>query len=250
MKYTYVINITLRNSGFRYTRSLMYTNEKRERYCTGLRYSGCFRYSVNSSSWRVPDGTCILNIAGFDNGVCCIIITEDKDNLGPSVTNTCDRIAAQVHKKYLSDVPENKTVWLAYCPANRHHKAYLDLVQFRHEGPEGAVFSHPQWKRFLEDPVMLPGEFILSWSGILKNFCHTSMVFAVQDKKGYYWRVWSNKAGFFIVSSNPAVPLPKELLDLPGVESILNENRYILGRPEVIKSFRAALMKGFLNGKL
>ncbi len=225
-------------------------------------YSGKFLYSPTgapSSTSPLSAGSCIVNIVKFDNDVCAVMMTEDRNNHGPSVTNICDRIATQVYRKYLSLTPAEKMVWLEHSPGDRQHPAHIDLVQFAHEiqqagsgpgkGPTHA-FIRPQWKRFFEAPIIVPLEFIMLYSFILEELCTAALVFIAEDRKGYYWRVWANGEGFFVMSSNPSAELSKSLLDIQGVTALLIQHHALIGLPDIEKAFTDALMKGFLSSRI
>lgn len=225
-------------------------------------YRGKFLYSLMSAPSSTPSlsaGSCIVYIVKFDNDVCAVMMTEDRNNSGPSVTNMCDRIATQVYRKYLSFTPPERIVWLEHSPGNRDHSAHIDLVQFAHHiqqtgsGPDKEPphsFTNPQWKRFFEAPLIVPLEFIKLYSFILKELCSAALVFMAEDNKGYYWRVWANGEGFFIMSSNPLAELSKNLLDIKGVTALLIQNHALIGLPDIEKAFTDALMKGFLSSRL
>ncbi len=225
-------------------------------------YSGKFLYSLSSGPSSTPSlfaGSCIVYIVKFDNDVCAVMMTEDMNNTGPSVTNMCDRIATQVYRKYLSFAPPDRIVWLEHSPGDKDHSAHIDLVQFAHEiqqtgpGPDRVpahVFVRPQWKRFFEAPLIVPLEFIKLYSFILKELCSAALVFMAEDNKGYYWRVWANGEGFFVMSSNSMAELSKNLLDIKGVTALLIQNRALIGLPDIEKAFTDALMKGFLSSRL
>jgi hypothetical protein len=225
-------------------------------------YSGKFPYSLISdpaATASLSAGSCMVYIVKFDNDVCAAMMTEDRNNSGPSVTNMCDRIATQVYRKYLSFAPPERIVWLEHSPGNRDHSAHIDLVQFAHEIQQTGSdqdkepthsFTNPRWKRFFEAPLIAPLEFIELYSFILKELCSAALVFMAEDKKGYYWRVWANGEGFFLISSNPLAELSKNLLDIKGVAALLVQNHALIGLPDIQKTFTEALMKGFLSSRL
>ncbi len=225
-------------------------------------YSGNFPYSLisaPSTALSLSVGTCKVYIVKFDNDICAVMMTEDRNNSGPSVTNMCDRIATQVYLKYLSFASPEKIVWLEHCPGNRDHSAHVDLVQFTHEiqqsrsgsakGPSHS-FTNPQWKRFFEAPVIVPLEFIKLYSFILKELSSAALAFIAEDNEGYYWRVWANGEGFFVISSNPLAELSKNLLDIKSVAPLLIKNHALIGLPDIEKAFTDALMKCFLSSRL
>lgn len=226
-------------------------------------FSGPFRYSIVSTSTAVPEASCILDIVRYANGVCGVMMTEEKHNRGPSVTNACDRIATQAYHARLSDTQAEKIVWLEHCPASRNYKGHIDLLQFRLETPrnenniasrpdnDGFVFTSPRWQRFFESPrISSPLAFLRDYSFVLKELCTASMIFSVKDKKGYNWRVWANGSGFFIISANPSAVLGKEMLGINGVTAALKENSRLMDVPEIGQRFTNALMKGFLNDEI
>lgn len=225
-------------------------------------YTGKFLYSPTSASSSTPslsEGSCMVDIVKFDNDVCAVMMTEDRNNPGPSITNICDRIATQVYRRYLSFTPAERIVWLEHSPGDRHHTAHIDLVQFITEiqqtgsGPDMGpthAFTRPQWKRFFEAPLIVPLEFIRLYSFILKELCSAALVFIVEDKKGYYWRVWANGEGFFVMSSNPSAALSQKLLDIQGVTALLIQHDALIGLPDIEKAFTDALMKGFLSSRI
>lgn len=212
-------------------------------------YSGIFQYRVPQPP-RVPSSQCTIDIVRYDNGVYCVMITEDKNNKGLSVTNVCDRIATQVYTKFLKNIPADRIVWLEHSPASRVHKAHIDLIQFQHSmQTKGAVsFTNPRWKRFFEASNIVPIEFLKTYGHILKGLSNAHMIFAIEDNNGYYWRVWANPEGFFIVSSNPSTAIPGSMLDAHGVTKVLKDNQHLFGPDiDIEEQFTAALMKGFLN---
>lgn len=74
------------------------------------------------------------------------------------------------------------------------------------------------------------------------------MIFAIEDKSNYYWRIWANPEGFFIVSSNPSAALPDSMLDAHGITQVLKNSQYFFGHDiDIEGQFTAALMKGFLD---
>jgi|GEM_PF-1192265 len=225
-------------------------------------YSGKFLYSLTSDPLSTPylsAGSCIVYIVKFDNDICAVMMTEERYNSGPSVTNMCDRIASQVYRKYLSFSQPDRIVWLEHSPGNRDHSAHIDLVQFAYEiqytgsatdKESTHSFTNPQWKRFFEAPLIVPLEFIKFYSFVLKELCSAALVFMAEDNKGYYWRVWANGEGFFVISSNPVAELSKNLLDIKGVTALLIKNHKVIGLPDIEKAFTDALMKGFLSSRL
>lgn len=223
-------------------------------------YSGIFEFEPSPASARGTMSTCLLDIVRYDNGVCCVMITESKDKKGVSVTNVCDRIATEVYRTYLKGIPPAKIVWLEHSPACRTHKAHIDLLQFEHDAAirESAaagevtmnevVFTRPCWKRFLESQSIEQREFLTVYGYMLKELCDTNMVFAAEDKSRHYWRVWTTADGFFIVSDNAGAAIPKKLLDARGVIDALKKNQRFFGAGfDVEGQFTTALMKGFLN---
>ncbi|MCL4537915.1 MAG: hypothetical protein M1610_10040 [Nitrospirae bacterium] len=211
-------------------------------------YSGVFQYQIPQSP-KVPLSQCTIDIVRYNNGVYCVIMSENKNNKGISVTNACDRIATQAYAKFLTNISPDKIVWLEHSPASRMHKAHLDLIQFQHTLKEGTVsFTNPQWKRFSEASQIVPVDFLRNYGYILKELCNANMIFAIEDKSNHHWRVWANPEGFFIVSSNPAAALPDSMLDAPGVTVVLKSNAHLFGPDiDIEGQFTAALMSGFLN---
>lgn len=185
----------------------------------------------------------------YDNGVYCVMMTENKKNKSLSVTNVCDRIATQVYARFFADIPADKIVWLEHSPASRMHKAHVDLIQFQHILKKGIVlFTNPQWKRFFEASQIVPIDFLRNYGYTLKELCNANMVFAIEDKNNYYWRVWANPEGFFIVSSNTSAALPDSMLDAHGVVNVLkNSQHFFWPGVDIGEEFTAALMKGFLD---
>jgi hypothetical protein len=96
----------------------------------------------------------------------------------------------------------------------------------------------------------VPLEFLKLYSFILKELCSGALVFMAEDKEGYYWRVWANGEGFFVISSNPLAELSKNLLDIKSVTALLIKNHALIGLPDIEKTFTVALMKGFLSSRL
>lgn len=211
-------------------------------------FSGHFDYSTSNSPSALPNGSCALEIVRYDNGVCGVMMSEEKNNRGPSITNACDRVATQIYYARLSEIPPDKIVWLEHCAASRNYKGHIDVLQFLREEP--TVFSSPRWQRFFEAPVMSPLIFMQDYSFVLKELCTASMIFSLKDRKGYNWRVWANGSAFFIISANPSVMLSKEMLDIKGVTTAFHDNRHILAEPNAEKLFTNALMKGFLNDEI
>jgi hypothetical protein len=211
-------------------------------------FSGTFQYQIPHPS-RIHTGQCTIDIVRYDNGVHCVVMTESKKNKGLSVTNVCDRIATRVYARFLADIPADKIVWLEHSPAGRMHKAHVDLIQFLYTLKEGAVsFTNPQWKRFFEASQEVPIDFLRNYGYMLKEFCNANMIFASEDKNSYYWRVWANPEGFFIMSSNPSAVIPDILLDAHGVTQVLkNNHHFFMPDIDIEEQFTAALMKGFLN---
>lgn len=221
-------------------------------------YSGDFQYTLTSVNPHGRTCLCAVDIVRYDNGAHCVMMAEHKKNQGISVTNACDRIATQLYARFLAAIPVEKIVWLEHCPAGRMHKAHLDLIQFQHDGPRAGpfpatemrevVFSNPRWKRFFESRHIAQAEFLKAYGYILKELCNAHMIFAVEDKSDYYWRVWANQEGFFIVSANPSAALPGCMLDVHGVSGALKENQHLFGSgSDMEEQFTTALMKGFLN---
>lgn len=211
-------------------------------------YSGTFQYRIPGYP-KIPAGQCTIHIARYDNRVYCVIMTESKTNKGVSVTNACDRIATQVYAEFLTNIPADKIVWLEHSPAGRMHKAHVDLIQFQHTVKEGTIsFTNPQWKRFFEFSNIIPAEFLKTYSYILKELCNANMIFAIEDKSDYHWRVWANPEGFFIVSSNPSAVLPDIMVDAHGITRVLkNNHHFFMSDIDIEEQFTAALIKGFLN---
>lgn len=213
-------------------------------------FSGDYEYTVPAANPKIHKGICVVDIAGYDNGVHCVIMAEHKNNQGISVTNACDRIATQLYTRYLANVRCERVVWLEHCPATRMHKAHMDLIQFRHEEPRpGAiVFSNPQWKRFIEAQRIVHAEFLKTYGYILKELGNAHMIFAVEDKHDHSWRIWANQEGFFIISANPSAVLPDFILDVNGVIGTLRQNQqFFASGDDLGEQFTTALMKGFLN---
>jgi hypothetical protein len=210
-------------------------------------YSGTFEFRLPAASAKISSGNCGLDIVRYDNGIYCAMMTEDAHKKGISITGICDRIAAQVYKKFMNDMPPDRIIWLEHSSAGRSHKASVDLIQFQYNHKDG-LFTNPQWKRFFESKKLSGPEFLKDYGYILKNLSGAVMVLAIEDKKGYYWRIWANPEGFFIMSSNPSVKLPQDILDVGGVTRALEENKNFFAKAvRVAQEFTAALVKGFLN---
>jgi hypothetical protein len=110
------------------------------------------------------------------------------------------------------------------------------------------TFTNPQWKRFFESSQITPSEFLKTYEYILKELCGASIIFVIEDKKGYSWRVWANQRGFFILSENPASKIPKRLLDVQGVISSLVSSKHLIGSDiDIERHFTTELIKGFLD---
>jgi hypothetical protein len=211
-------------------------------------FSGTFQYQVPHPS-RIHAGQCAIDIARYDNGVHCAMMTESKNNKGLSVTNICNRIATQVYARFLADISADKIVWLEHSPASRMHKAHVDIIQFQHTLQKGIVsFTTPQWKRFFEASQIVPIDFLRNYGYMLKELCNANMIFAIEDRSNYYWRVWANPEGFFIVSSNPSAALLDNMLDAHGVTQVLKNSQHFFEPDiDIEGQFTAALMKGFLD---
>lgn len=215
-------------------------------------YSGIFRYALTRASKKELAGTCGIDIVKYDNGVFCIMMTENKKNKGVPFTNACDRIATMIYAGHLKKVPPDKTIWLEHCPAGRTHRAHVDLIQFHRNfkggDPGAAVFSRPRWKRFFESRRIIPAEFLEKYGYVLKELAEAHIIYAVEDRKGLQWRVWANQEGFFIVSSNASAGIPEHMLDAHGVTAALQRNnRFFDAGMKVEETFTNALVKGFLN---
>lgn len=220
-------------------------------------YSGIFHYKLPSLPSKVSKSQCHIDIVQYDNGVCCVMMTEGKRSQGISVTNAGDRIATQIYVGSLRKMEADKIVWLEHCPSGRTHNAYIDLVQFQHDIraaiPGGneldtMVFSNPQWKRFFEAPHIMQMEFLNTYGYIIKELCNAQMVFAVEDKNDYFWRVWANQEGLMVMTATPSALLPRRVLDVHGVIEVLKNNQQFFGSDiNLEEKFTTALMKGFLN---
>lgn len=212
-----------------------------------VRYSGLFHYKPSPLSPKVPVGICDVDIVEYDNKVCCAMITERKDNPGVSVTTVCDRIATELYSDFLADVPAGTVVWLEHYPASRGDRAHVDMVQFQ-LAAGAASFAHPHWLRLFEAKRIVPLEFMESYGNVLKELLGASLVFTVEDKDGYFWRVWANESGLVVLSSNPGAALPDRQLEANEVAQLLRENQKVLRSDAAVEEqFTTALMKGFLN---
>lgn len=210
-------------------------------------YSGAFNYRLSGISPQVTDGRCIIDIVRYDNGIHCVMITEDKKNRGISITGASDRIATQIFAAFLKDTPPDRIVWLEHTPASRTHKARIDLVQFQYHA-KSASFTNPQWKSFFESSQVTPAEFLKNYAYVLKELFNAQMIFAIEDKKNRYWRIWVAAEGFFIISSNRSAKLTEKMLDAPGVvETLKNNRKFFDSDMDIEEQFTTALMKGFLN---
>jgi len=210
-------------------------------------YSGAFNYRLSGISPQVTDGRCIIDIVRYDNGIHCVMMTEDKKNKGISITGASDRIATQIYSAFLKDVPPDRIVWIEHTPASRTHKARIDVVQFQYHA-KSASFTNPQWKSFFESSQVTPAEFLKKYGYVLKELCSAQMIFSIEDRKNHYWRVWAAAEGFFITSSNRSAKLTEKMLDAPGVIKTLKNNRKFFDPAmDIEERFTTALMKGFLN---
>lgn len=217
--------------------------------------SGTIRISAPRPSPKIPEGIYDIDIVEYDNGVCCVMMTERKDNKGASLTNVCSRIATEVYRTFLPNRPVDRIVWLEHYPARKSERAHIDLVQFQcrtprtpSEGDTIVEFTNPQWKRVYEAKQIAHKEFLALYGNILKELCTAHFIFIVEDKNGYYWRVGANKELLFIISSNPSAALPCHLLNVDGVIETLKKNSRFFGNSvNIEEQFTAALMKGFLN---
>ncbi|HCZ11525.1 MAG TPA: hypothetical protein DHV16_04580 [Nitrospiraceae bacterium] len=210
-------------------------------------YSGAFNYRPAGITQTISEGLCIIDIVRYDNGIHCVMMTEDTKNKGISITGASDRIATQIYAAFLKNTPQDRIIWLEHTPASRTHKARIDLVQFQYHA-KSASFTNPQWKSFLESRRITPPEFLKNYGYILKELCNAQMIFAVEDRKNHYWRVWAAAEGFFIISSNRAAKITGEMLDAPGVvETLKNNRKFFDSDMDIEERFTTALMKGFLN---
>jgi hypothetical protein len=218
-------------------------------------HSGTVQLSAPRPSPKIPEGAYDVDIVEYDNGVCCVMMSERKDNKGASLTNACDRIAAEVYRTLLPGFPPDRIVWLEHYPARKTERAHIDLVQFQSRisdiSPEGtkiAEFTNPQWKRIYEAKQLAHREFLTAYGNILKELCTAHFIFIVEDKSGYHWRVGANEELLFIIASNPSAELPCHLLTVDGTIEILKKNSHFFSSGiNMEEQFTAALMKGFLN---
>ncbi|MBI3592739.1 MAG: hypothetical protein HY099_04585 [Nitrospirae bacterium] len=219
-----------------------------------LVYSGVFEYKVSP---RIPSGKCDISIFRYKDGFCCVVMSERKDNKGMPVTSACERIATQVYSEFLTDTPANKIVWLEYYPPRRQQSAHIDIVQFQivrtqpgHDSNKTKTvrFSNPKWKRFLKPQKRSIKDFVKNYAAILRELMDADIIFVAEDRGGYEWRIWADRNGLFVMTSNPSAITPNCLLDAHGVTDLLGKNRRFFGTDvNIEEQFTTALMKGFLN---
>jgi hypothetical protein len=221
-------------------------------------YSGTFRFKAGPASLKSANYMCDLDLVEYDNEVRCVMFSERNDDKTISITNICDRMASLVYAEYLPGVPENKIVWLECYPFTKNVKAYIDLLQFDSEvvetggtgpGTSGTLrFYRPRWHRLFESNNINRMEFLDVHANMLKNLYRAQVIFELEDKDGYNWRVLAGIDGLFVISSNPAAEAPDSRFDVPGMtEFIKGKGRYFDPGIDLEQRFTEELINGFLN---
>ncbi len=221
-------------------------------------YSGTFQYKMGHIASKEAAFLCGLDIVEYENGVNCVVLTERNDNNALSITNVCDRIASQIYADYLPGIPENKIVWMEHYPAKKGGKAYIDLVLFDFEvvpsqgtGPATAAtlrFYHPSWHRLFESRRLDLNEFLTVHAEMMGNLYHAQVIFEVEDRAGYFWRVVTGEEKLFVITSNPEAGVPDKGYDVQGINQLLMEKKEFFSKDiDLEQRFTDELIKGFLN---
>ena len=102
---------------------------------TGIYKNDDFRYK----DFFRRDSGCGVEIVDVD-GKTYVILTEQPDNQGVSVTNAVEIIATAVYDQLFIDKPLNKVVWIEHYI--EPEETYDEVTLFYN----GAAFRQPQWK--------------------------------------------------------------------------------------------------------
>jgi hypothetical protein len=221
-------------------------------------YSGTFKFKAGPASLKSANYVCDIDLVEFDNEVRCVMFSERNDDKTISITNICDRMASLVYAEYLKGVPENRIIWLECYPFTRNGKAYIDLLQFDSEvvetegtgpGTSGTLrFYRPRWHRLFEAGRIDRMEFLKGHANTLKNLYKAQVIFELEDRDGYYWRVLAGIDGLFIITSNPAADAPDSSFDMPAMtEFIKGKSKFFDPGIDLEKRFTEELINGFLN---
>ncbi len=190
---------------------------------------------------------CNINIVQYDNGRYCAIFAGKGKGL--SATNLCDRVSSLIYSKYLSKVNPADIVWLEYYAGSKTNNATVDIVEFsQHEDTQGdTVFLYPTWKRLYETNKIDPQRFLSRFSEILKELSSPVVLLSLEDKRGYLWRLWANRNGLFVITSNPRAKLPLSLMDASLVRESLEKNlRFFKEHTNIEEMLTESIIKGFL----
>jgi len=221
-------------------------------------YSGTFSFKAGTAAMKSANYICDLELVEYDNEVRCVMFSEKDDEKTISITNVCDRMASLAYVEHLRGVPENRIVWLECHPFSGNGKAYIDLLQFDSEvvetegtgyGASGTLrFYRPRWHRLYEANRIDRLGFLKGHANMLKSLYKAQVIFELEDKDGYYWRVLAGLDGLFIISSNPAVEMPDRSFDVPGLTAFIKgKSSYFDSGIDLEQRFTEELINGFLN---
>jgi hypothetical protein len=110
-------------------------------------------YRSRLSRARGRCGCTVFEPAGSQPGV--VILTEQADNPGPSITNAIEGIAAELETRLRAPLLEG-FVLVEHYPANSIRGATFDLVTVRHDGHG---WHGPTWRHLTEEQLdaLVPG---------------------------------------------------------------------------------------------